>query len=188
MASPRIIAGIARGFRLKSVPGNTTRPVTDRVKEALFNILNGDILDARFLDLFGGTGSIGLEALSRGAGRVVMIDMERRAVEVIRQNLQLSGLPQEKAQVYCQDAFRFLKSPVSENFDYIYIAPPQYKGLWLHALEILDSSPERLAEDGQIIVQIDPVEFDPPVLTHFTQTDLRRYGSTLLIFYEYQMS
>ena len=84
MSTPRIISGKARGIRLKMVPGDITRPITDMVKEALFNILGPDIEDASLLDLFGGTGSVGIEALSRGAAFCRFIDLHRAAVEVIK--------------------------------------------------------------------------------------------------------
>jgi len=80
LSNPRIIAGTARGIRLQPVPGNTTRPITDRVKESLFNILGQDILNAAFLDLFGGTGSVGIEALSRGAAYVRLLDLHHAAI------------------------------------------------------------------------------------------------------------
>ncbi|HZW03476.1 MAG TPA: RsmD family RNA methyltransferase, partial [Anaerolineaceae bacterium] len=98
MASPRIIAGTARGIRLKPVPGEITRPITDRVKESLFNILGPDIQDAALLDLFGGTGSVGIEALSRGAAFVRFNDLHRQAVATIKENLQRTRLG-ERAEV-----------------------------------------------------------------------------------------
>ncbi len=92
MANPRIIAGKARGIRLNGVPGDITRPITDRVKEALFNIISVDIVDATMLDLFGGTGSVGLEALSRGARYVRINDLNRQAIATIKANIQLTRL------------------------------------------------------------------------------------------------
>ena len=87
MSNPRIISGKARGMRLRPVPGDITRPITDRVKESLFNIINVDIQGASWLDLFGGTGSVGIEALSRGAGYVRFIDLNRSAIQTIKDNL-----------------------------------------------------------------------------------------------------
>ncbi len=84
MSTPRIIGGTARGLRLQDVPGNVTRPITDRVKEALYNILGSDIKDAALLDLFGGTGSVGIEALSRGASFVRFCDKDRGAYTTIQ--------------------------------------------------------------------------------------------------------
>ena len=183
MSSPRIIAGKARGIRLKDVPGDITRPITDRVKEALFNIFGADIQDAVFLDLFGGTGSVGIEALSRGAQLVRFIDLNRAAITVIKGNLKTTHL-EEKAQVIQSDAFAYLKSRPDQVFDYVYIAPPQYKNLWLQALDILDQNHDWLGEDSWVIAQIDPVEYQEKSFIHFTEFDQRRYGSTILVFYQ----
>src|SRR6185295_15055806 len=84
----RVIAGAARGRRLSAVPGDTTRPITDRAKEALFSILAPEIEDARVLDLFAGTGSVGIEALSRGAAACTFVELEKRAIDTIRGNLE----------------------------------------------------------------------------------------------------
>ncbi len=183
MSNPRIIAGKARGFKLHSVPGTITRPITDRVKEALFNILGADLDEASFLDLFGGTGSVGIEALSRGAGYVRFIDVHRDAINTIKINLAHTHL-EEKAQVLYFDAFAFLKQPVDRSFQYIFIAPPQYKGLGLKTLQTLDENPGWISEDAWIIVQIDPVEYQEQKFQQFQEFDQRRYGSTLLLFYE----
>lgn len=183
MSNPRIIGGSARGIRLQPVPGDTTRPVTDRVKEAVFNIINGDIHGANFLDLFGGTGSIGIEALSRGASSATFLDLESRAVSAIKANLKLTRLD-AKARVLQSDAFRFLSGPIPDPpFDYIYIAPPQYKQMWLKALKLVDERPDWLVEDGWVIVQIHPVEDEDPQLENLTEIDRRKYGSTLVLIY-----
>lgn len=183
MSNPRVIAGKARGIRLQPVPGDITRPITDRVKEALFNILGADVQEATLLDLFGGTGAVGIEALSRGASFVRFIDLNRAAIKVIQANLETAHLASQ-AQVIQMDAFQYLKQPVDRRFDYIYVAPPQYKGLWLKALEILDERPKWLSEESWLIVQIDPVEYQPTRFSVFTEFEQRRYGSTLLVFYE----
>lgn len=183
MSAPRIIAGRARGMRLKDVPGDITRPVTDRVKEALFNILSSDIVGSSMLDLFGGTGSVGLEALSRGASFVRFIDLHRPAVETINANLLNSGFTEE-AQVIRMDAFTQLKQSPDRKFDYVYIAPPQYKDMWCKALTGLDANPGWLADNAWIIVQIHPVEYRFIDYANFQEFDQRKYGSTLLVFYE----
>ena len=183
MANPRIIAGKARGIRLQGVPGDITRPITDRVKEALFNILSTDILNCTFLDLFGGTGSVGIEALSRGAAYVQINDIHRQAVATIRANLKTTRLEQN-AQVSQYDAFILLGKPPARRFDYLYVAPPQYKGLWEQALLKIDANTAWLAEDGMVIAQIDPVEYKPLELTNLQEVEQRKYGSTLLVFYE----
>jgi len=183
LSAPRIIAGKARGIRLQDVPGDITRPITDRVKEALFNILGVDIQEASLLDLFGGTGSVGLEALSRGASYVRFIDLHRAAIQTIRTNIERTRLNQG-AEVLQTDAFAHLRQRPDRAFDFIFIAPPQYKGLWVQAMQALESQPAWLHPQGWIIVQIDPVEYQSVESAHFVEIDQRRYGSTLLVFYE----
>jgi len=183
LSAPRIIAGKARGIRLQDVPGDITRPITDRVKEALFNILGVDIQEASLLDLFGGTGSVGLEALSRGASYVRFIDLHRAAIQTIRTNIERTRLNQG-AEVLQTDAFAHLRQRPDRAFDFIFIAPPQYKGLWVQAMQALESQPAWLHPQGWIIVQIDPVEYQAVESVHFVEIDQRRYGSTLLVFYE----
>lgn len=183
MSSPRIIAGKAKGLRLKTLPGTITRPITDRVKEALFNIISADILDASFLDLFGGSGSVGIEALSRGAGSVEFVEINSKAFLILKENLIHSGL-QEKAGLHKMDALRYL-SDTQNSFDYIFIAPPQYHELWKKVLLALDEKPQLLTMDGWVIVQIDPTEEQEVVLNNFSEFDARRYGTTLLKFYSH---
>ena len=183
MSNPRVIAGKARGMRLQPVPGEITRPITDRVKEALFNIIGPDILDATLLDLFGGTGAVGIEALSRGASFVRFIDLNRPAIKIIQANLETTHFAAQ-AQVVQMDAFQFLKQSVDRSFEYIFVAPPQYKGLWLRALEVLNEHPGWLSVESWLIVQIDPLEYQPTRFPAFTEFEQRKYGSTLLVFYE----
>lgn len=182
----RVISGTAKGKKLKMVPGDTTRPITDRTKEALFNILGNWIIDARVLDLFAGTGAIGIEALSRGAAHVTMLDTSPAATRTIGENLRTTGLA-TGATVLRKDAFRFLQNSPTETppFDLIYVAPPQYKQLWARALEIIDAQPDEwLLPNGAVIVQIHPIEFAELSLRHLTMYDERKYGSTLLCFFE----
>jgi 16S rRNA (guanine(966)-N(2))-methyltransferase RsmD len=183
MSSPRIISGTARGIRLQSVPGDITRPITDRVKEAVFNIISADLVGGNFLDLFGGTGSVGIEALSRGADMATFIDLHSQAVNTIKSNLAATHL-ESKAKVHQMDAFRYLSGTATQKFDYIYIAPPQYKQFWITALHLVDSHMEWLVDDGWVIVQIHPVELEEITLEHLVEFDRRKYGSTLVLFYE----
>ncbi len=178
----RVVGGKAKGRKLRSVPGDTTRPVTDRVKEAVFNILGPDIENASLLDLFSGTGAIGIEALSRGAAYVLMNDLNRLPVDTIRANLKSTELT--GGEVKLSDAFRLLESRPARAFEYIYIAPPQYMGLWKKALQSVDAQINWLAEDGWVIVQINPVEFEDCELVNLEEFDRRKYGSTLVIFYQ----
>ncbi len=177
----RVIAGSAKGRRLKLVPGNTTRPVMDRVKEALFSILGQDVMDAAWLDLFAGTGSVGIEALSRGARQAVFVEIDRLAVQTIQENLALTRLG-DRAVIRRADVFHLLKQPPPQVYDFIYVAPPQYKNLWLQTLQALDANPVWIPPHVTVIVQIDPSEFQPATFTHLEAYDERRYGKTLLWF------
>lgn len=179
----RIIAGSAKGRSLASVPGDSTRPITDRVKSALFSILTSreQVEGCRYLDLFGGTGAVGIEALSRGAAEVVFCERDRAALRVLQRNLAATGLA-DRASIVPGDAFAYLTRPALAPFDVIYIAPPQYQGLWLRALVAVDARPELLAEDGLAIVQIFPKEWAEPALAHLHVVDRRQYGSTALYF------
>lgn len=178
----RVISGTARGRRLKSVPGDSTRPITDRAKESLFDILAGDVADSEWWDVFGGTGAVGIEALSRGATFVRFSDRERLAIETIRWNLEHCHL-QEHAEIRRGDAFGLLAASPDRRFDYIYIAPPQFKDMWSQALTVLDENPGWLSEDFEVIAQIAPREHRPLELVNLAEFDQRKYGSTLLVFY-----
>lgn len=179
----RVIAGSAKGRKLKTVPGDTTRPVTDMVKESLFNIMGEDVIASTWWDVFGGTGAIGIEALSRGAEFIRFTDLNRLPVETIRANLQTCGF-ENKAEVRRADAFAMLGQHPDRMFDVIYIAPPQYKEMWIQALKILDKNSAWLSGTGEIIVQIHPREFVELSLENLVVYDERKYGSTLLLFIE----
>ncbi len=178
----RVIAGSAKGIKLQAVPGGGTRPISDRVKEALFNILGNAVVDSHVLDLFAGTGSVGIEALSRGAEQVVFVEKHPKAIATIRDNLRRTRL-QDGARVTRTDVFTFLAGDPAP-FDLIYIAPPQNQGLWKKALLALEASPGWLHPDGLAIVQIFPKELEPLALDTLRLTEQRTYGSTLLCFYE----
>ena len=179
----RVIAGKAKGRKLKSVPGDTTRPVTDRVKEALFNILAGDVIDSHWWDLFAGTGAIGIEALSRGAAFVRFTDSNRAPVETIKSNVEYCGFSNQ-SEIRRSDAFTFLSAIPDRQFEYIYIAPPQYKEMWSKAMGLIDENLGWLSDDGWVIAQIDPKEYKALALENLEEFEQRKYGSTLLVFFE----
>ncbi|MEO0562560.1 MAG: 16S rRNA (guanine(966)-N(2))-methyltransferase RsmD [Chloroflexota bacterium] len=179
--SYRVIAGKAKGKRLQLVPGDSTRPIMDRAKEALFNIIGPDIYDTVFLDLFAGTGAVGIEALSRGAHKAVFFDTTPVALKTIHENLEATRL-RDQAQVHRADAFKIISGQPREEYDFIYIAPPQYKGMWRKALEILDGNPVWIPYGTSVIVQIDPKEQEPITLQNMETVDERKYGKTLLWF------
>jgi 16S rRNA (guanine966-N2)-methyltransferase len=188
----RVVGGTARGKTLALVPGKGTRPILDRVKTALFDILRPRIEGMELLDLFAGSGSVGIEALSQGAAHCTFIDLGREAIATIKKNLESTGLSAQ-ATVRQSNALDYLRTAAGP-FDLIYIAPPQYKNLWIEALQHLDARPELLREprpddvDGDssslAIVQIDPREYQSLDLGTFRETRQKRYGNTLLVFFE----
>ena len=148
----RVIAGKARSLPLKTLPTNDVRPTTDKTKETLFNILMPDIPGCAFLDLFAGSGGIGIEALSRGARRAVFVEQDHRACAVIKENLAFTKLD-TGAELIRGDVFRVIPSlSRRERFDIIFMDPPFGKGLEREAITALADLP-LLAEDGLIVVE-----------------------------------
>ncbi len=185
----RVISGSAKGRTLKPA-GAATRPITDRVKESLFDILAARVVDANVLDLFAGAGSVGIEALSRGARAATFVELDRDALNAIRANLQVTRLA-DRARIVRLDVFKFIRrphpspppSPTGDGaYDLIYVAPPQYKGLWAETLREIDDS-ALLAPRGIVVAQIHPKEYTELALTNLELFDQRKYGSTLLCFY-----
>ncbi len=184
MAGLRVISGTAKGRRLRLVPGEGTRPISDRVKVSLFDVLGVDIQGAWILDLFAGTGGVGIEALSRGAAGALLVDKDPRAIATIEENLRVTDLG-ERAKVLRADAFDLLGRAPVRQVDYVYIAPPQYHELWARALTELDANVGWLNADAWAIAQIHPTEVRDLPLVHLQETERRKYGSTLLVFYEF---
>ena len=147
----RVVAGIAKGRRLKRAIGRQIRPTPAKVKEALFNILADKILGSPFLDLFAGSGAIGIEAKSRGADRVVFVDNSTRAIRLIRDNISFCGFDQG-CHVYQIDAFRALDAleKKREVFDLIFLDPPYDSDLAEKALEVI--SQKDLLKPGRVII------------------------------------
>lgn len=178
----RVVSGTAKGCALKSVPGDTTRPILDRVKTALFDILRPRLDGTLFLDLFAGSGAVGIEALSQGAAFALFVDVVPAATATIRENLQHCRLL-ERAEIRNTDAFLLLRK--SERiFDLVYVAPPQYQGIWVQALHALSERPEVVKRGGLVIAQIDPAEYETLELKDFRETRQAKYGKTLLVFFE----
>ena len=178
----RVISGRAKGTHLDSVPGDLTRPITDRVKEALFDIIGADVDGSRWWDAFAGTGAVAIEALSRGAAYAWLTDLNRLPLETIRKNLTRTRLA-EHAEVIRADALALMTAVPSRKFDYVYIAPPQNKQLWDRAVNALDQNTGWLSQDAWVIAQVDPKEYQTQALTTLREFDQRRYGTTLLVFY-----
>ena len=142
----RVIAGKARRLNLKTIPGNDTRPTTDRIKETLFNILQPEIPGCRFLDLFSGSGAIGIEALSRGAARCVFLDENREAVNIIMRNCKACGVF-DRSRVNIGEAARYL-SACREQFDIVLLDPPFRNG----TLEKILPAVNRCTAPGGIVL------------------------------------
>lgn len=156
----RVIAGKARRLALKTVPGTDTRPTTDRIKETLFNILQPEMLDCRFLDLFSGSGGIGIEALSRGAAQAVFVEKNPKACACIRENLSFTKLA-EHGKLLNMDVIQALRSLEGKGiFDCVFMDPPYEKELERQVLEYLADS-SIIDENTLIIVEADlKTEFD----------------------------
>lgn len=136
----RVIAGSARRLNLKTIPSIDTRPTTDRIKETLFNMINPYLVDATFLDLFAGSGQMGIEALSRGAKTAIFVENNKSAVSCIEQNLNVTKLKQN-SKIIASDVFTALKSLEGNNtFDYIFMDPPYNQDLEKQVLEYLKNS------------------------------------------------
>lgn len=148
----RVIAGKARHLALKAPQGYDTRPTTDRIKETLFNMLQNEIYNVRFLDLFAGSGAIGIEALSRGATKAVFVEQSREACSIIKQNLEFTHL-ENQGEVICQNVLLALsRLRKEEPFDVVFMDPPYNKGL---ELQVLNSSDfiNLLSEKALVIVE-----------------------------------
>lgn len=176
----RVITGTARGRRLKELEGMETRPTTDRVKEGIFNIIQFDIEGRRVLDLFAGTGQLGIEALSRGAASAVFVDQRRDAAALTKDNLKITELS-DRGQVVCGDAMAYLAG-VKGKFDLIFLDPPYAAKLWDNALAAI-SRFDILSNHG-IIVCESPLEQEmpemaPPYYLHRTY----RYGKIKVTTY-----
>lgn len=174
----RIITGQARGCRLATLPGDDTRPTAERVKEAVFSIIQFEIEGRRVLDLFAGSGQMGLEALSRGASGCVFVDRNPHAVEIIRQNQRASGLT-AGTQVLCQDALSYL-SRQHDRFDIVFLDPPYGVGL---LEECLDKVVPFVNAGGVILCESGDKTQLPEQVGDFHLQKTYRYGKTYIWLY-----
>ena len=178
----RIISGTARGTKLYTLEGQTTRPTLDRVKESLFNIIQNELIDAKFLDVFSGSGAIGLEAASRGAKKVILCDKSKEAINIINKNIEKTHL-KEKVELYNNDYENLLKTKIKEKQDIIYIDPPYDSDFAIKSVEyIIDKN--LIDENSTIIIETDN---ERKILEELKNikieiVDKRRYGRATLIF------
>ena len=176
----RVITGKARGVQLKTPDGMLTRPTTDRVKEALFSIIHFDIPGAKVLDLFGGTGQLGIEALSRGAKKAVFVDAQENACKLIKENLNRTKLQQD-GQVIRSDYLQYLDR-CRERFDIILLDPPYADVFLENALKKITEID--ILESNGIIVTERPLGKELPWdFEGFTRSKDYKYGKTLLAIY-----
>lgn len=173
----RVISGKARGSSLFSLEGLHTRPTTDRVKEAMFSIINFYLQEALVLDLFAGSGALGTEALSRGAQKCVFVENDRKALEIVKKNLDKTNLS-DCAELVFSDYKAYLNSQ-TQQFDVILLDPPYNKKMCDEALEIIYNK-NLLKDDGVILCE---TGFDEIIETHFNKKKDYKYGKTKLSVY-----
>ena len=179
----RVISGTARGRKLKELAGQETRPTTDMVKEALFNIIQFELEGRRVLDLYAGTGQLAVEALSRGAASAVLVDHRTDAVKLIRENLALCGF-QDRARVVQADAPSFLET-VTEKFHIVFLDPPYDSGLLKISLERVTRF-DILTEHGIIICESRREDVLPEAAAPYVKGREYRYGKIKLTLYRRQ--
>ena len=176
----RVITGTARGRRLGELEGLETRPTTDRVKEGMFNSIQFDIEGRRVLDLFAGTGQLGIEALSRGAASAVFVDSRRDAAALVRENLKRCGFA-DRARVVQGDALGFLAS-CREKFDLVFIDPPYAAQLWENAINAI-SRFDILSNHGIILCEAPVSQEMPSVAPPYLLHRVYRYGKIKVTTY-----
>lgn len=172
----RVVSGDLKGRVLKAVPGTSTRPTTDKVKEALFNMIGPYFTGGLGLDLFAGSGGLGIEALSRGLDKVIFVDREGKAIHVINENLKSCDL-EEKAEVYRNDAVRALKAIQKRElvFDFIFLDPPYKKQQLVKLLEMMDKE-GLIHQEGLIVCEHASDIRLPEKIGKLVQTRNEKYG------------
>ena len=182
----RIIAGERKGISLKPVPGEITRPTTDKVKEAIFNMIGPYFQGGLGLDLYAGSGALGIEALSRGLSKVIFVDRNSKAIQTIKQNLERSKY-NEYAEVYRNDAKNALKALKKRNiqFSYIFLDPPYHKKAFKEEIETLLTF-YLLHKNGQIIVEHSRELELPEIILGVSKQKREVYGSTVISIFSYK--
>jgi 16S rRNA (guanine966-N2)-methyltransferase len=181
----RIIAGEYRGRVLKSPSGSKTRPTSDRLRETLFNILAPRIgEETRLLDLCAGTGAIGIEAVSRGAGFVAFVDKSRRACALVEENLDLLEIPEPQTEVFCMAAENFVHREQKKPWDIVFFDPPYKTDYLIFLREFAENAENLLSEDGVLIVEHHAKNALPDAIYDLRRWRILRQGETNLSFYE----
>lgn len=179
----RVISGEHKGKPIKAVPGTMTRPTTDKVKEAIFNIIGPYFNGGIALDLYGGSGSLGIEALSRGMERVIFVDQQKKAVDVIKDNVKRCNY-EEKVEVYRNEASRALKALVKRDiqFSCIFLDPPYAKQQLQRDLTFIALN-QLLRHDGMIMVEHDHNVVLPNIIESLQCARTETYGDTTISIY-----
>ncbi|SHJ70333.1 16S rRNA (guanine(966)-N(2))-methyltransferase RsmD [Caminicella sporogenes DSM 14501] len=179
----RVIAGQAKGTKLKTLKGLDTRPTSDRVKEALFSILAPSIESGKVLDLFSGTGNLGIEAISRGASFAYLVEKNRKCFNIIKENVIKTKL-NDKIKIIIKDVFMAIREfgEKGENFDIIFMDPPYLKGFIIPCLEEICNN-NILKEEGIIAVEHDVKDVLPDRVEALIKVKERKYGKTIISFY-----
>ena len=177
----RIVAGRARGLKLKTIEEYSTRPTKDMVKEALFSIIMDYIPDSIVLDLFAGSGGIGIEAISRGAQKCYFIDSNKACIDVIKENLTKAKFLEDSEVLY-SDFDKALDKLKDTKFDIIYIDPPYNQGLGLKAINKI-SSYDMLNSIGVLVFETDSIEDVPEVIGKYEKFKEKKYGRNVLSFF-----
>lgn len=178
----RVVSGKARGLQLKTIESESTRPTKDMVKEALFSILMSQTPEAIFLDLFAGSGAVGIEALSRGAEKAYFADCNPACIKIIQDNLERARMKDDSF-VFCGDYLSMLDKIKEVKFDIIFIDPPYNKGLGINAIERI-SSYDLLKIDGVLVFETDEVEEIPDIIGRYERFKDKKYGRNVLNFYK----
>ncbi len=182
--SLRVISGKARGLKLDTPKNQDVRPTTDRVKESLFNMINSYIMDSNILDLFAGTGSLGIECLSRGAKNCVFVDKSKDSINIVRSNVKKARVENESTilNVDFKDAVKRL-STQNQKFDVIFMDPPYYENMFIECLKSIDKF-NLLDEDGIIVVEHDTKDLFEDSIGRLNKSREKKYGNTTLTFYK----
>lgn len=180
----RIVSGVHKGKPLKAVPGKSTRPTTDKVKEAIFNMIGPYFDGGLVLDLFAGSGGLGIEALSRGVDKVIFVDRDQKAIHTVQENLRICQL-EDQAEVYRNDAERALKALIKRDlvFDYIFLDPP-YKKQQLEKLLQVISKHQLLNQKGIIVCEHGSEVELAADIESFRQFKQEKYGIITVTMYK----
>lgn len=180
----RVISGRVRGLKLNTPKNEDVRPTTDRVKESLFNIINPYVMESNVLDLFAGSGSLGIECISRGANSCTFVDLSKESISLINSNIKKARMENE-SEVLNLDFKEAIKRLKVKNikYDIIFMDPPYYENMFINALKSIDDA-DLLHEDGIIVIEHDTKDEFIDNVGRLEKTKSKKYGNTTLTFYK----